>query len=161
MLKALLTFVWCIKPGVCKQEQYKTGNVCVTLILKSVHETIVAAEKQWVLHISVCVWTRARVCGYGCTGANVCLRAYSLTNPACNTPPYCHLRPLWLHHIFRNYLTNGKTFWEKLLKIKCVFWFSLEVLFKIFLILRVGQRDIVINVKKSSIKRLIILFGFW
>jgi hypothetical protein len=39
--------------------------------------------------------------------------------------PYCHLRPLWLHHIFRHYHINGTIFGKKLLNIKCVFWFSL------------------------------------
>ena len=47
-----------------------------------------------------CVRVRSCVCGCGCTNAGVCLRACSLTNPAFNAPPYCHLRPLWLHHIF-------------------------------------------------------------
>jgi hypothetical protein len=53
------------------------------------------------------------MCVCVCTGAGVCLRACSLTPPACNAPPYCHLRPLWLHHIFRHYLTNGTNFGEK------------------------------------------------
>jgi hypothetical protein len=41
------------------------------------------------------------VCVCACTIAGVCLRACSLTNSECNAhAPYCHLRPLWLHHIF-------------------------------------------------------------
>ena len=44
----------------------------------------------------------------GCMGAGVCLRACSLTNPACNAQPYCHLQPLWLHHIFRHYLSHKR-----------------------------------------------------
>ena len=64
-------------------------------------------------------------CGCGCTGAGVCLRACSLTNPACNAPPYCHLCPLWLHHIFRLYLVNGTIFWKKVIERKmCVLVFS-------------------------------------
>ena len=56
-----------------------------------------------------------------CTCSGLCLRACSLTNPACNAPPYCHLRPLWLHQLFRHYLINGMIFGEKLLQ--CAVWF--------------------------------------
>jgi hypothetical protein len=40
----------------------------------------------------LCVCVRMRASAW--VGAGVCLRACSLTNPACNTPPYCHLLPL-------------------------------------------------------------------
>ena len=43
---------------------------------------------------------------------------------------------------------------------KCVFWFYIQLLSKIFLILRRIQRDIVINVKTSSFKVPVILVGF-
>ena len=103
------------------------------------------------LHISVCV--RA--------GARVWVRADSLTYPACNAPPYSHLRPLCLHQIFRYYHING-TICEKenLLNIKRVFLFCLQILFEIFMNLRRIQQDIVINVKTSSCKVPVILVGF-
>ena len=46
---------------------------------------------------------------------------------------------------------------KMLLNIKCVFWFSLQLLFETFLILRIIQRDIVINVKMSSCKVPVVL----
>ena len=49
---------------------------------------------------------------------------------------------------------------KKLLIIKCVFWFSLQLLFGTFTILRRIQRNIVINVKASSCKVPVILVGF-
>jgi hypothetical protein len=50
--------------------------------------------------------------------------ACSLPYPACNTPPYCHLRPVWLHHIFRRYLINGTILGEKVIEHKmCVLIF--------------------------------------
>ena len=53
--------------------------------------------------------------------------------------------PLWLLHIFRHYLINGTIFEKKkLLNTKCVFWFSLQLLFKTLLILRRIQRDSVV-----------------
>jgi hypothetical protein len=88
--------------------------------------------------------------GCGCTEAGVYLRACRLTNPACKAPSYYHLQPLYFHHIFRNFLINGTTFENKLLNIKCVFLFFLQLLFETFLILRRIQRDIVINVKTSN-----------
>jgi hypothetical protein len=81
-----------------------------------------------------------------CVFCDVCLGAYSLTNPACNAPPYCHLQHICLHRIFRHYLIR-----KNVLVIKC---------FEIFLILRRIQRDIVINVKTSLCKILVILIGF-
>ena len=33
----------------------------------------------------------------------------------------CHLRPVWLHHIFRHYLINDTILGKKLLNMKCVF----------------------------------------
>jgi hypothetical protein len=81
------------------------------------------------------------------------MRACSLNYLACKEPPYCHLRFLCLYHIFRHYLINGKIFGKKLLNIlKYVFSLSLQRIFKIFLILRRIQRDIVICMKTSSCK---------
>jgi hypothetical protein len=86
------------------------------------------------------------------------LTVNSFTYPACKAhAPYC----LWLHHIFRYYFINGMIFGKKLLKIKCVFWFSLHLLFKTFRILRITERDTVINAKTSSCNAPVILVGFY
>ena len=91
-----------------------------------------------------CVRGRARagegvVCGCGCTNVGACLRGCSLTYPASEHEPYC-LRLLWLNYIFRHYLINDTFYGRKLLNIKCVFQFSLQLLFETFLILRIIQR---------------------
>ena len=52
--------------------------------------------------------------------ACACVYVYLLTQHVAHAP-YCHLRPLWLHRIFRHYLINGTIFGKKLLNIKCVF----------------------------------------
>jgi len=42
---------------------------------------------------------------------------------------YCHLWPDWLYHICPHYLTNGTIFEKKkILSMKYVFWFSLQLL---------------------------------
>jgi hypothetical protein len=42
--------------------------------------------------------------------ARACFRACKVTYPVCHVQaPYC-LLPLWLHHIFRHYLMNGRIF---------------------------------------------------
>jgi hypothetical protein len=74
---------------------------------------------------SLCVRVHSCLCVCVCMGAGVCLRACSLTNPACNAPSYCHLQPLWLQHIFRHHLIKGMTFGKELLSIKCVLWFTI------------------------------------
>jgi hypothetical protein len=49
---------------------------------------------------------------------------------------------------------------KKSLNIKCVFWFSLQLLSNTFLVLRRSERDIIINVHRSSCKVTVILVGF-
>jgi hypothetical protein len=73
---------------------------------------------------------------------------------------YCHLWPVWLYHIFAHYLINGTIFGKKLLNIKRVFGFSLQ-----FFVWNIShskkiQRDIIINVRRSSCKVPVILVGF-
>jgi hypothetical protein len=63
---------------------------------------------------------------------------------------HCHLWPVWLYHVFPHYLINGTIFGgKKLLNIKCVFRFSLQLLPKTFPILRRIERDIA-NVQVSD-----------
>ena len=108
------------------------------------------------LSVCACVLVHRRV------GVCMHLRACSLVYPACNAyVPCCDVMwPLWLHQIFRHYVINGAIFLKKLLNIKCVFWFSLQLLSKTFLILSRIERDIVINVKTPSCKVPVILVGF-
>ena len=69
----------------------------------------------------------------------------SLSYRACNAhAPYCHLWPAPLYNVFPHYLTNGTILEKnKLLNIKCVFWFFLQLLSEIFLILRRTLRDVI------------------
>jgi hypothetical protein len=61
----------------------------------------------------------------------------SLRYPACNAhTPYCYLRPARVYNTF----PKRRNFLKKLLKIKCVFCFSLQLLSEIFLILRRNER---------------------
>ena len=95
-----------------------------------------------------CLCVHASVCGCGCTSV-VCFRACRRTYLVCHAQaPYC-LCSLWLQHILRYYLMKARFSEKKSLNIKRVFWFSLQISFKTFLILRRNQRDIVINVKTS------------
>ena len=68
--------------------------------------------------------------------------------------------PSWLCYIFPQYLVNGKIFGKMLLDIKCVFWFSLQLLSETYLILRRTERDILINVYKPSCKISFIILRF-
>jgi hypothetical protein len=73
--------------------------------------------------------------------------------------PYCHLWLAWLCHIFPHYLINGTIFGKMLLNIKCVFWFSVQLLSETFLTLRNIQRDIVVNVRRSCCKVPLLYVG--
>jgi hypothetical protein len=45
-------------------------------------------------------------------------------------------RPVWLHHIFRHYYIKGTNLGKKLLNIKSLFLYTLQLFFETFLILR-------------------------
>ena len=105
------------------------------------------SSKRYFL-VCVCGCESVRACMWvpGCVGVGMLIRACSLANPACNSyAPYCDVicGPLGLHHIFRHYLINGAIFGKKLLNIKCVFLFSLQLLSETFSIIRTIWRDIV------------------
>jgi hypothetical protein len=74
---------------------------------------------------------------------------------------YCHLWPVWLYHIFPHYLINGTIFGKKLLNIKCVFWFSVQRLSEIFLILRINQRDTRDSKPPRDVDDICALLGYY
>jgi hypothetical protein len=89
------------------------------------------------------------------------LCACSIRYTACNAhAPFCHLWPARLYSIFPRHLINGTAFEEMLQIIKCVFWFSLQLLSEAFLILRINEWDMVKNVYWCSCKVLFILARF-
>jgi len=59
-----------------------------------------------------------------------------------------------------HYLINGTIFGEKLLNTKCVFWFALQLLCELVLILRRTERDIIKNVHWPSCKVPVTLVRF-
>jgi len=77
----------------------------------------------------------------------------SLSYPAFNAhAPYCHLCPVWLYQISPHYLINGTIFGKKWFNIKCMFWFSPQLVSETSLILITNGRDIIINVYWSLCK---------
>jgi hypothetical protein len=90
-----------------------------------------------------------------------CVCVCSLSYRACNVHnPYFHLWPVWLYHIFPRYLIFSTIFGKKLLNIKCVFWFPLQLLFETFIILSKIQRDIITNVGRSHVNYPLFLSDF-
>ena len=81
----------------------------------------------------------------------VCVCVCSLGYPACKVQaPYCYLCPNL--NIFPLYLIHGRIFEKKLLNLKCVFWYSLQLLPEEFPILRRNERDITRSVCWYSCK---------
>ena len=73
----------------------------------------------------------------------------SLCYPACNAhAPRCHLWPVQFYNTFPHYLVNGLSFGGMFFNVICMFWFSLQLLCKTFLVLRRVEQDIVINVRR-------------
>ena len=73
---------------------------------------------------------------------------------------YCHLWSVWLYNIFPHYLTNGRISRKRSLNIKCVFWFSLQLLSETFLILRRTETEMIILVHMSSCTVHVIVVRF-
>jgi hypothetical protein len=87
-------------------------------------------------------------------------QSYSSSMQCARAVLYSRLWPLWLHHIFLHYLSNGTIFgWGggELTEHE-MFWFSLQFLFEMLLFLRIIQRDV--NVHTSPSKVQVILSDF-
>ena len=114
--------------------------------MRCVRVTIVAVEKQWVLHV-VCV----------------CVCEWSLRYPAFNAhAPHCHLWPAPLDNTFPHYhklhdfrKEEKKSYWAQ-----NVFWFSLQLLSETFLILRRNERDMIKMYIGLHVKCRLFLAGF-
>jgi hypothetical protein len=69
-----------------------------------------------------------------CVCVYVCVCVCRLRHPARKAhAPYCHLWPVRLYRIFPHYLIKSTILGKKLLNIKCVFWFSLQLFSETFL----------------------------
>ena len=102
--------------------------------MRRVRGTIVAVEKQWVLHnLSVCF----------------CSLRYLAGNAHA---PYFRMWPAPLYSIFSTLSHKRHAFEKELLNTKCVFWFSLQLLSETFLILRRNEWDMIKNVYWSTHK---------
>jgi len=90
-----------------------------------------------------------------------CVHICSLRYTVCNAhAPYCHLWPAPLYNIFPHYLINGTIFEKPLLKTKCLFWFSLQLMSETFFILRRNERDTIKCVYWSSCTYPLFMSGF-
>jgi hypothetical protein len=112
----------------------KTGNVRTNVTVRRVRVIIVAMEKQYVLHIpSACVCV-ALIIQHAKR-----MHRIILSSVACLALPYFSALSQKRHKFLK----------KKVFRIKCVFWFSLQLLSERFLILRIIQRDTIINVRRS------------
>jgi hypothetical protein len=101
-------------------------TVRISVILRRDLATIVAVDKQEVLHI-------------------VCVCVCRLVHPACNAhASYCHLWPASLYYIFPHSLKRQDFRQKKLPNTKCVLWFPLQIFSVKFLILRRNERDMMV-----------------
>ena len=85
------------------------------------------------------------------------LCVYSLRYLACNGHAPHRLWPVRFFRIIPHYLINGKIFGKTLLNIKCLFWLYLQYLSETFLLLRIIEKDVIVNVHTSLCKVPVIL----
>jgi hypothetical protein len=87
------------------------------------------------------------------------VRVCSLRYAACNVhAPYCIV--IWLYNIFL-YLINVTILKKRLLNLKCVYLFSLQIMPETFLILRKIGHYVIVNVNWSSYKVPINILRFY
>ena len=111
-----------------KQEPQCTYNVALRLVFV----TFVAVEKQ-----------------YYTFGVCVC----SLRYPPCIAHAlYYYVWCVRPYRLFPHYFINGTFSGKKLLNIKCVFWFSLQLLSKTYPAVRIINRNVIKNVYSYSRK---------
>jgi hypothetical protein len=136
---------------------YVLCNTLVCLCNHCCHGKAVSITYFESVCVCVCVCVHART--YACVHVSLCVQAHSLSYTARKAhAPYCTvICGLSGSTMFFHILTNGKIFRKKLLKIKCVFWFSLQLLSETYLILRRNQQATIINVHRSSSKAPVIL----
>jgi len=120
-------------------KQYR--QLSINVKLKRIRVTFLTVEKRKAYIFWVCI----------CSLSYLAYKSHA---------PYCGLWPIGLYHIFPRYPVNGTVFGKTLLNIKYAFWFSVQLLSEIFLMLRRIQWDITINVHTSSCKVHIILVRF-
>jgi hypothetical protein len=127
---------------------------------------IFAVKKSNKYCIFVCAYVRLRkrscVCSGGWACACACVHVALLILHAkrmrhIKASFVASLAPSYFSTLFHKMHDFRK---KKLLNIKCVFWFSLQSVFKITLILRRIQLGIVINVKSLHVKCLLFLSDF-
>jgi hypothetical protein len=115
---------------------YEFDRQCTyNVTFRRVHESLLLWKSIIYFCVCVCVCTSPCACA--------CARIVLLTQHETRMRRILlsSVWPLWHHHIFGHYLTNGMIFErKKLLNVKCVFWFSLQLLSITFLILRRIQR---------------------
>jgi hypothetical protein len=147
----------------------KTGNVRITSHWARSRITVDVEKESYCVFVIVCVLRTRAPCvlaGGRVPGRlSVCMRvrACSLTYPACNAyAPYCdEICGLSGSTVFFDITLYRAGFSEKIYWIQNVcFDVSLQILPKMFLILKRIQRDIVTNVKISSCKVPVILVRF-
>jgi hypothetical protein len=140
-----------------KQDRQRTYNVTLT----HVHETTCRVKAISIMYFCVCVCVC--VCVFvgvgGWARECACARVALLIQRAARRHvAICGLSSSTTFFVIISLMAQCSE--KKWLNTKCVFWFSLQLLFEIFLIVRIIQRDIVINVKTSSCKVTVILVGF-
>jgi hypothetical protein len=90
------------KTGGAATSTNKTSSIRVNVTLRRVRVTIGVVEKQYVLHF-----------------LSTCLQPCIPSVQSACAVLYCHVRPVWLYHVFPHYLTNGtilegnKSYWTK------------------------------------------------
>jgi hypothetical protein len=114
-----------------KQDRQCTYNAT----LKRVRESMLQwKSNKYCLLVCVCVRVRLYPGAWACAWAYVHVALSSMQRVCAIL--WRHLCPFSVRHIFQHYLINGAIFGKKLRNIKCVFWYSVQLLSTTFLILR-------------------------
>jgi len=136
-----------------------TRNICLIILVTSVWRKK-REDRQCTVRNN-----ETRSCNHCCSGKTMSI-AYSecefvVSYPAYNEhAPYCHLWRVRLYYIYPHNFIKGTIFCKRSLNIKCVLIFSTTLSWTLRIV-RIIQRDIIINVERSSHKVHVILVRFY
>ena len=158
-----MKYQWNMEEDLDDHEPAVGGDIHMEYSCDYLYSPSVQTQTKWAMYVwrNIEVRSSKHCCSGEIINITYCESICSLRYPACCALAPCYrLWPVHLYKIFPHYLINGTIIGKKLLNIKCVFWFSLQLLSETFLIPRRTEWDVTKNIYWPSCKVPVIRVRF-